>query len=654
MYSATKVLTAGLLLSAMLGISVTVFAGTSARYINLPAGTSVQDDDRDEPDVKARVARLSFIHGSAKVRHAGEKDWTKVTLNLPIVEGDEVVTDSDSRVEVQFDKDSHLRLEENSYLKVSTLQPAGIAVSINLGTMNVRLREFNKDAQFFEIDAPKTTLAVERSGSYRVDAGREGSPEVRTSIRAGGEARVYSDTAGFTLKNDRSAKIFIDGANAGEWETTDAGKLADDFDAWTLDRDDIITRRLKSASYGKYYDDDIYGADDLTDYGAWTNTRDYGWVWKPFDASVAQYSGWSPYRYGQWSWVPPFGWTWVGDEPWGWATYHHGRWIWAGGAWAWAPYGYYRPARSWWFPALVAINIVVNDVCWYPLGYHHRYNSYNNHHGGPVRNGPIRNDGGTPQGPDRGPIRLGDPNAVGPTPGVIVTPIKTEPVPAGGIVAIDRKKFGGSGGTHTVSDDIAPIVIKSVRQGELPEITDVKRNLGRELVAEQPQVAQPVRPIGAGDRKNGGPLDEDLNKKRMFGGRDPVKGNNSGDGGDTPRNTGAVDRDPVRPTQIRRSDSSDGKKTPDPVRVEPPREPVREIKRTPPQIRVEPPSDRQPDVKKAPPQIKVETRHDPPPDTKRAPEKTPPPKTPEPSKKESPPPPAKVDHKAAPKDGDSL
>src|SRR5207247_6549768 len=109
----------------------------------------------------------------------------KVTQNLPVDEGDDLRTNEDSRIEVQFNNDQHLRLEENSYLKVTNLRFEGIAVSINLGTMNIRIRAFNKDAQFFEIDAPKTTLAVEKSGSYRVDAGREGSTEVRTSIRAG-------------------------------------------------------------------------------------------------------------------------------------------------------------------------------------------------------------------------------------------------------------------------------------------------------------------------------------------------------------------------------------------------------------------------------------------------------------------------------------
>ena len=63
-------------------------AGTPAVSVNLPSGESgyVVDDD-DTPDVTARVARISFIRGEAKIKHADGTDWEKVTLNLPVVEG---------------------------------------------------------------------------------------------------------------------------------------------------------------------------------------------------------------------------------------------------------------------------------------------------------------------------------------------------------------------------------------------------------------------------------------------------------------------------------------------------------------------------------------------------------------------------------------
>ena len=558
MHTATRFSwTVALMLSLLITGSLAAFAagaaGTSALPVTGPIAADDGDDETDEPDVKARVARISFIHGKGKVRHAGEKDWVELRLNMPVVEGDELVTDEDSRIEVQFDKDTHMRLEENSYLKVATLRDEGIAVSINIGTMNVRITEFVKGARFFEVDAPKTTVAVERTGSYRVDAGPDGSKEVLVSIRAGGEARIYSDTAGFTLKNDRNARIAIDGPNAGEWETTASGRPSDDFDAWTLDRDEVIARRMRSASYGQYYDQDIYGADELTDHGAWVNTTDYGWIWKPYPQTTAVYRDWTPYRYGHWGWVPPFGWVWINDEPWGWATYHHGRWVYINGGWGWSPYGYYRPRRSWWFPALVAINISFNNVCWYPLGYHHRYR--------------------------RKTERWNQPQAQ-PTP----RPFTKDRIPPNAVTAVDQRQFGARTSKKLPEADAIKLLSRDREPTPvLPSYSDVKRMLGSEVVAQQPTLADrtTARKIGAADRKGAEPLDEDLRTKRIYGGREPVKvdpsgglivgdgrgtgigagngtgigagngtgigaGNGTGIGNGATRQTGVFGRDPVR------------------------------------------------------------------------------------------------------------
>jgi len=48
----------------------------------------VDFDEEDPPAVTGRVARISYISDDAQVRRAGSQDWEKVTLNLPLVEGD--------------------------------------------------------------------------------------------------------------------------------------------------------------------------------------------------------------------------------------------------------------------------------------------------------------------------------------------------------------------------------------------------------------------------------------------------------------------------------------------------------------------------------------------------------------------------------------
>ena len=141
------------------------FGASPAQTLNLPSDGQVAVDDDYAPEVTARVARISFLSGSAKIRHSGSDEWETVVLNLPVVEGDEIVTDADSRLEIQFDKNKHLRLAADSYLKVVGLKDEGIALSLPLGSMSARITSFDKDKAFFEIDAPKTTIAGQDEGT---------------------------------------------------------------------------------------------------------------------------------------------------------------------------------------------------------------------------------------------------------------------------------------------------------------------------------------------------------------------------------------------------------------------------------------------------------------------------------------------------------
>src|ERR1041385_124882 len=86
--------------------------------------------------------------------------------------------------------------------------------------------------------------------------------------------------------------------------------------------------------------------------------------------------GGAPYSYGYWSYIGPWGWTWVGYEPWGFAPYHYGRWAFIGSRWGWCPGPYY--ARPIYGPAFVGFlggGFSVGfgfggGIGWFPLGPH--------------------------------------------------------------------------------------------------------------------------------------------------------------------------------------------------------------------------------------------------------------------------------------------
>lgn len=528
---------------------------------NSPLG----DDDYDDyiPENDSRVARIKVLDGSAQIKRIDNDQWERATLNLPIVEGDEIATDQNTRIELQFDKNSYLRLAENSYLKIINLQDEGIAVSLSQGTLNLFILKFDKDQEYFEIDAPQTTIAIQTDGKYRIDAGDEYKKEVRVAVSETGEARVYSNDSGFTLKNGRNAKLFLEGDYIGEWQTSRNYSNLDAFDEWTAGRDAIIEKDLRNAYYDKYYDNDIYGADDLNDYGNWTYTQDYGYIWRPHNSSIRRYNDWSPYRYGQWRWLPYYGWTWVNDEPWGWSTYHYGRWVYVNGFWAWSPYSYHRRTRSFWRPALVYIAYIGNNICWYPLPYNYGYYDYNrryrnnwrrNH-----RNG--RNDRDGRNGRNNNP-----PNNTPITPSIPAENIarggRNSTPPLSGVVTVDASEFGRDRkGFNRPPVSVAEAVLKQkpvINNSPplLPTYKDLDGKVSKEILIpnnRQPVIKREVK-VGAGERTEGTPLDEKLRRKTIYGNRTPqILPNNNNDSKGTTveterRGTGVFDRTQPRST----------------------------------------------------------------------------------------------------------
>ena len=537
--------------------------------------TLAQNYNDDAPDVTARTARISYLNGDVQIKRADSSDWERAVNNLPLVEGDEIVTNGNSRLEIQFDSADYLRLSENAYLKITTLRDEGIALSLPNGTLSLRVLSFDKSRSYFEVDAPSTTVSVERAGMYRIDAGSQNDSQIRVAVTDSGQAQVYSENSGFTLKNGRSATVQLTGNYAGEWQTADAARYADDFDSWSLERDAVIAKRLQKADYDKYYDRDIYGAEDLSDYGEWIYTKKYGYVWKPYRNSTASYADWSPYRYGQWRWIPPYGWTWVNDEPWGYATYHHGRWVYEDDYWYWSPYSYNRGRRSWWRPALVVVSYIADNICWYPLPYDYGYYNYNsyyyNHHS---HNTTIINNNTTVV-------------VVNPTPNPSPNPSPTprpewESLPPIGVTTVAASDFGRNktkfrgAPTDLAKKALEQSSSKINRPPVLPTFKELNGNVSKDILVSNPKINRSEESIktGATIRTSGTSTGETLRNEKILGNRAPIEkvprqgnqtgGNGNGEDQSPIRSTGAIKRQP------RSESTTDGNQPP--IRQSPVRE----------------------------------------------------------------------------------
>ena len=305
------------------------------------AAQTAQEDPSDATN--HAVARLSLLGGSVSTVRGDSGDFTNSVLNEPLVTGDRVITGADGSAELQFDSANILRAAAHSEVRMGDLQYHRYLIQIAQGTVTfTMLRE--SDSQV-EISLPTSSFRPLRQGTYRVSVRADGSSEV--TVRAG-EAEVFSPTGSERLQTG-TTMLARGSANDPEFMTVTAAQ-PDDWDRWNNDRDRSLERLADtSRRFNAEVSADITGAEDLSNYGRWTQDADYGTVWVP---NVA--ADWTPYRDGRWTYVDYYGWSWVSYDAWGWAPYHYGRWYHGRSGWAWYPGNAGSAPHPYWKPALVA------------------------------------------------------------------------------------------------------------------------------------------------------------------------------------------------------------------------------------------------------------------------------------------------------------
>jgi hypothetical protein len=296
------------------------------------------DNDSTAQDPPGRVGRLNLSQGSVSFRPAGEDDWVTAVPNRPMVTGDDLWADDNSRAEVHVGS-AALRLGSKTGITFLALDDHSTQIRLAQGSLILRVRHVDDDDSY-EVDTPNLAFSLLQPGEYRVDVSEDGSQTVTMVWH--GRGRVTGGGLTYTVLANQS-DTFTGNEQHLDY---DIGQMPgrDDFDSWAFDRDD----REDRADSANYVSREMTGYEDLDANGDWDYVAGYGECWHP----RALVAGWAPYRFGHWAYVGPWGWTWVEDEPWGFAPFHYGRWAFVNSGWFWVP----GPVvvRPVWAPALVA------------------------------------------------------------------------------------------------------------------------------------------------------------------------------------------------------------------------------------------------------------------------------------------------------------
>ncbi|MGB9630271.1 MAG: DUF6600 domain-containing protein, partial [Thermodesulfobacteriota bacterium] len=296
--------------------------------------------------------RISLIQGQVFLQTGDEGEWTEVSLNFPIADGDRLVTEWDGKVELHLKDGTYVRMGEGTTLDILTLSfvrtKSLIHLNLSEGRIYVNRHSISGEVPPLYIDLPYGVLSSHIPTRFKVDLTPS---EAKISVLQGslewrGEGRPIPLTQGKTLIARAEGHTVIGGIY---------GK--DEWDLWNEARDNEIFNRRYAQ---KYLPPELepWGY-EIEPYGRWVYVQEYQYVWVPI-VSV----GWAPFRHGHWTWRKGV-YCWVPREPWGWVPFHYGRWIYLPHhGWVWVPP---VPRVIFWHPGAVAWHIGPNYVSWVPL-----------------------------------------------------------------------------------------------------------------------------------------------------------------------------------------------------------------------------------------------------------------------------------------------
>src|ERR1700730_3909811 len=156
-----------------------------------------------QTDPPGRVGRLNYSNGQVSFRPGDVEDWLPAEVNRPLTTGDHLWTDEGARAELHIGT-AALRLNSRTAFQFLNLDDNTVQVRLTEGSLNVQLRTLG-ERETFEVDTPNTSVALLRSGEYRIDVNPDNLTTTVT-VRAG-EGEVSGTAQAFPVRAGEETRI---------------------------------------------------------------------------------------------------------------------------------------------------------------------------------------------------------------------------------------------------------------------------------------------------------------------------------------------------------------------------------------------------------------------------------------------------------------
>ena len=173
-------------------------------------------NDQDPP---SRVARLNYKEGSVSLQPGGENDWVDTEINRPLVTGDNLWADENSRAEVHIGSTA-LRLGPKTGISLLEVSDTAAQIRLALGSLVVKVRHVD-DEDSYEIDTPNIAFVVMQPGEYRIDVDADGNRTDVTVWR--GRGQVTGGGNSYTVVANQRATFT--GTSRGDHLHYDLGQI---------------------------------------------------------------------------------------------------------------------------------------------------------------------------------------------------------------------------------------------------------------------------------------------------------------------------------------------------------------------------------------------------------------------------------------------
>ena len=309
----------------------------------LHAQEGSQDDSTRDTGSHVRIVRLSYLQGGVELDN--NQGFQNATMNVPITEGDRLMTRSDGWAEVQFEDGSTLRLAPGSQVTFSQLgrnSEGGTVSAVDLDQGEAEFKLTKHDNGEFAVTARNKTIVLKHSGRFRVTTTNSEPLEVAVFK---GEVAISDSVGEPAVAVKKNETFSLDELDPAKYDLEKRAE-ADELDQWGKQRDEMLSAYDSSGDVGSYPRSPYqYGLSDLSYYGTYYNVPGYGYCWQPYGVNP----GWDPFMNGYWVFSPIYGYSWVSAYPWGWLPYRYGGWVFAPGyGWLWQPGGWNYWNRTPW------------------------------------------------------------------------------------------------------------------------------------------------------------------------------------------------------------------------------------------------------------------------------------------------------------------